>query len=61
MIAHLKKGKTGRYAKTVSLRVNPMNTASITVTEKRLTLEMDKACKLPAQSYSRENKNILKF
>ena len=35
---HLKKGKTGRYAKTVFyfLRANPMNTASITVTVSRV-------------------------
>ena len=38
VIGHLKKGKTGRYAKTVFyfLRANPMNTASITVTVKRV-------------------------
>ena len=38
VISHLKKGKTGRYAKTVFyfLRANPMNTASITVTEKKI-------------------------
>ena len=36
VIGHLKKGKTGRYAKIVFyfLRVNRMNTASITVTGK---------------------------
>ena len=35
---HLKKGKTGRYAKTVFYfpRTNPINTASITVTGKRV-------------------------
>ena len=38
VIGHLKNGKTGRYAKTVSyfLRANPMNTDSITVTGKRV-------------------------
>ena len=38
VIGHLKKGKTGRYAKTVFyfLRANPMNTASITATGKRV-------------------------
>ena len=38
VISHLKKGKTGRYAKTVFyfLRANPMNTASITVTVRRV-------------------------
>ena len=37
-IGHLKKGKTGRYTKTVFyfLRANPMNTASITATGKRV-------------------------
>ena len=38
-----------------------MNTANITVTGKGLTLEMDKTCKFPAQFYSREKQNILKF
>ena len=63
VIGHLKKGKTGRYAKTVFyfLRANLMNTISITVTGKGLTLEMGKACKFPAQFYSKEKKNILKF
>ena len=38
VIGHLKKGKTGRYAKIAFyfLRANPMNTASITVTGKRV-------------------------
>ena len=38
VIGHLKKEKTGRYAKTVFyfLRANPVNTASITVMEKRV-------------------------
>ena len=38
LINHLKKGKTGRYAKTVFyfLRADPINTASITVTGKRV-------------------------
>ena len=63
VIGHLKKGKTGRYAKTVFyfLRANLMNTISITVTGKGLMLEMGKACKFPAQFYSKEKKNILKF
>ena len=36
VIGHLKKGKTGRYAKTdfYFLRANPMNAARITVTRK---------------------------
>ena len=39
VIGHLKKGKTGRYVKTVFyfLRANPMNTAGITVTGKRVS------------------------
>ena len=63
VIGHLKKGKTGRYAKTVFyfLRANLMNTISITATGKGLMLEMGKACKFPAQFYSKEKKNILKF
>ena len=38
MIGHLKKGKAGRYAKIVSYfqGINPMNTASINVTGKRI-------------------------
>ena len=38
VIGHLKKIKTGRYAKFFFyfLRANPMNTASITVTRKRV-------------------------
>ena len=38
VIGHLKKGKTGRYAKTVFyfLQANPMNTASITAPGKRV-------------------------
>ena len=40
VIGHLKKGKTGRYAKTLFdfLRANPTNIANITVTGKRLSL-----------------------
>ena len=41
---HGKKGKTRWYAKTIFyfLRANPVSTASITITKKGLTLEMDK-------------------
>ena len=58
VIGHLKKGKTGLYTKTVFyfLQANKMNTASINVTGE---MEMDKACKFPAQFYSKEKKNIL--
>ena len=65
VIGHLKKGNTGQYAKTVFyfLRANPMNTASVTVTGKRVNFEdgQDLQIKFPAQFYSREKKNILKF
>ena len=38
VVGHLKKWKTGRYAQTVFyfLQANPLNTANITVTGKRL-------------------------
>ena len=64
VIGHLKKGKTGRYAKIIFYfpLANPMNTASITVTEKRVNFEDgQEACKFLAQFYSREKKNMLKF
>ena len=65
VIGHLKKGNTGQYAKTVFyfLRANPMNTASVTVTGKRVNFEdgQDLQIKFLAQFYSREKKNILKF
>ena len=46
---HLKKGKTGRYAKTVFyfLRANPMNTASITVTGKRVNFGDGQGLQIP--------------
>ena len=46
---HLKKGKTGRYAKTVFyfLRANPINTASITVTEKRVNFGDGQGLQIP--------------
>ena len=59
VIGHLKKGKTGQYAKTVIyfLRANPMNTASITVTGKRVKFGDGQ----DYGDYSREKKNILLF
>ena len=49
VIGNLKKGKTGRYAKTVFyfLRANPMNTASITVTGKRFNFGDGQGLQVP--------------
>ena len=49
VIGHLKKGKTGQYAKTVIyfLRANPMNTASITVTGKRVKFGDGQGLQIP--------------
>ena len=49
VIGHLKKGKTGRYAKTVFyfLRANPMNTASITVTGKSINFGDGQGLQIP--------------
>ena len=49
VIGHLKKGKTGRYAKTVFyfLRANTMNTASITVTGKRVNFGGGQGLQVP--------------
>ena len=49
VIGHLKKGKIGRYAKTIFyfLRVNPMNTASITVTDKRVNFGDEQGLQIP--------------
>ena len=49
VIGHLKKGKTGRYAKTVFyfLRANPINTASITVTGKRVRFRDRQGLQIP--------------
>ena len=49
VIGYLKKGKTGRYAKTVFyfLRANPMNTASITVTDKRVNFGDEQGLQIP--------------
>ena len=50
VIGNLKKGKTGRYAKTVFyfLRANPMNTASITVTGKRVNFGDGQGLQVPS-------------
>ena len=63
VIGHLKKGKTGWYAKTVFYFLELIQRTLLVLLSrgKGLTLEMDKACKFPAQFYSREKKNILKF
>ena len=49
VIGHLKKGQTGQYAKTVFyfLRANPMNTASITVTGKRVNFGDGQGLQIP--------------
>ena len=63
VIGHLKKGKTGRYAKTdfYFLELIKWTLLGLLSQGKVLTLEMDKDCKFPAQFYSREKKCILKF
>ena len=49
VIGHLKKGKTGRYAKTVCyfLRANLMNIISITVTGKRVNVGDGQGLQIP--------------
>ena len=49
VIGHLKKGKIGQYAKTIFyfLRANPMNTTSITVTEKRVNFGDEQGLQIP--------------
>ena len=49
VIGHLKKGKTVRYAKIVFyfLRANPMNTASITATGKRINFGDGQGFQIP--------------
>ena len=49
VICHLKKGKTDRYVKTVFyfLKSNPMNTASITVTGKRVNFGDGQGLQIP--------------
>ena len=49
VIGHLKKGETGRYAKTVFyfLRANPLNTANIIVTGKRVNLGDGQGLQIP--------------
>ena len=46
---HLKKGKTSRYSKTAFyfLRANPMKTASITATGKRVNFEDGQGLQIP--------------
>ena len=50
VIGHLKKGKTGRYTKTVFyfLRANPMSTASITVTGKKFNFGGTQELQIPS-------------
>ena len=49
VIGHLKKEKTSRYAETFFyfLRANPMNTASITVTGKRVNFGDEQGLQIP--------------
>ena len=49
-IGHLKKGETGRHAKTVFyfLQASPMNTASIAVTEKRVNVGDGQGLQIPS-------------
>ena len=56
---HLKKGKTGQYAKKffTSYELIQWTLLVLLSQGKELTLEMDEACKFPAQFYSREKKN----
>ena len=49
VVGHLKKGKTGRYAKTVFyfMRADPLNSATITVTGKRVNLGDGQGLQIP--------------
>ena len=49
VIGHLKKGKTGLYAKNVFyfLQANPMNTAGITVTGKSVNFGEGRGFQIP--------------
>ena len=61
VIGHLKKGKTGRYAKTIFyfLRANPTNIANITVTGKRVNLGDREGLQIPCTiSFQGEEKYI---
>ena len=58
---HLKKEKTGRYARTVFhfLRADPLNTANITVTGKNLNFGDGQGLQIPCTiSLKREEKYI---
>ena len=61
VIDNLKRGKTGRYAKTVFyfLRTNSVNTASITVTGKRVNFGDGQGLQIPCTTFlKREEKYI---
>ena len=49
VVGHLKKGKTCRYAKTAFylLRANPLNTANITLTGKKLNFGHGQSLQIP--------------
>ena len=61
VIGHWKKGKTGRYAKTVFfLRANPTNTISVIVTEKKANFRDGKCLQIQERRkiYWRFNKTV---
>ena len=61
VIGHLKKGKTGQYAKTIFcfLWANPMNTARIPVTGKRVNFGDGQGLQIPCTIlFKRDDKYI---
>ena len=63
VIGFFKKGKTGRYAKTVSyfLRANTMNTASITVIGKRVNSGDGQGLQIPCTILFKGEGKYIKF
>ena len=64
LIGYLNKEKTGRYSKTAfftSYKFIQWTLLVLLSQGKGKTLEMDKTWKFPAQFYSRQKKNMLKF
>ena len=61
VIDHLKKTKTGRYAKTVFylLLTNPMNSASITVTRKRVSFGDGQSLQIPCTILLKEKEKYI--
>ena len=62
-VGHLKKGKNGRFAKTIFyfLRANQLNIADVTVKGRDRTMETERDCKFLARLNLREKQNILRF